>query len=183
MPDGGSDCCGTCIFNVHYASYHDPAKEGQRPYDGECRLRGITTLNPFWTYCDWWNGGWEMRREVRDIREAARGTFQIDQDRVSELIARILKRLSDDRSSFGPVYASGRWEDGYTRIPWDGPNEVFSGSSWTELHTCSVCGSQTEDYLAVAPRHQPVLYFDTNACYLKWWRTRHPEPEEPRRLR
>ncbi len=40
MPNGGSDCCGTCWFNR--------ANAGQ---PGFCEIRGIAISNPFWTYC------------------------------------------------------------------------------------------------------------------------------------
>jgi hypothetical protein len=52
MPNGGSDCCGTCWFNgVNHgvAGYPDHST-----LDGEqffCEIRGIEIERPFWTYC------------------------------------------------------------------------------------------------------------------------------------
>ena len=52
MPNGGSDCCGTCWFNGvnnGVAGYPDRSK-----LDGAqfvCEIRGIEIERPFWTYC------------------------------------------------------------------------------------------------------------------------------------
>ena len=48
MPNGGSDCCGTCRFNTQ--------KDWEKGYqttrfDGYCRIRELDIPNPFWTYC------------------------------------------------------------------------------------------------------------------------------------
>ena len=50
MPNGGSDCCGTCWFNR--------ANGGRRGYvpdraggDDYCELRGLAVPDAFWTYC------------------------------------------------------------------------------------------------------------------------------------
>ena len=50
MPNGGSDCCGTCWFNgrnkgeAGYAHSEDPETNF-------CTIRGLAIENPFWTYC------------------------------------------------------------------------------------------------------------------------------------
>jgi len=50
MPNGGSDCCGTCWFNAK--------NKGQAGYDHAndpagvfCTIRGLTIADPFYTYC------------------------------------------------------------------------------------------------------------------------------------
>jgi hypothetical protein len=51
MPNGGSDCCGTCWFNAR--------NEGRAGYPGSrssakpafCTIRGLEIDDPFWTYC------------------------------------------------------------------------------------------------------------------------------------
>jgi hypothetical protein len=61
MPNGGSDCCGTCWFNARnkgeagYGHLHDPEPNF-------CTIRGLVIENAFWTYCS--NHPW--RRPVRD---------------------------------------------------------------------------------------------------------------------
>jgi hypothetical protein len=50
MPNGGSDCCGTCWFNARnkgeagYGHVDDP-----EPHF--CTIRGLAIPTPFWTYC------------------------------------------------------------------------------------------------------------------------------------
>lgn len=50
MPNGGSDCCGTCWFNrknqgeAGYAHADDPGLD-------YCEIREIDIRNAFWTYC------------------------------------------------------------------------------------------------------------------------------------
>ena len=50
MPNGGSDCCGTCWFNARnkgeagYAHSDDPEPD-------YCTIRGFPIDDPFWTYC------------------------------------------------------------------------------------------------------------------------------------
>ena len=50
MPNGGSDCCGTCWFNSK--------NEGEPGYHGSekagvviCTIRNLEIPDPFWTYC------------------------------------------------------------------------------------------------------------------------------------
>src|SRR5215510_11637965 len=47
MPNGGSDCCGTCWFNVNKveAGYSHPDDTGF------CSIRNLSIDDPFWTYC------------------------------------------------------------------------------------------------------------------------------------
>ena len=50
MPNGGSDCCGTCWFNprARAASEGDPAHSSM---SHACDIRGLAIERPFWTYC------------------------------------------------------------------------------------------------------------------------------------
>jgi hypothetical protein len=50
MPNGGSDCCGTCWFNrKNKGEAGHPKTESQEP--AYCEIRDIGIANPFWTYC------------------------------------------------------------------------------------------------------------------------------------
>jgi len=61
MPNGGSDCCGTCWFNAKnkseegYAHSRDP----EPPF---CSIRNLPIEDPFYTYC----GNHPHRRPGRD---------------------------------------------------------------------------------------------------------------------
>ena len=50
MPNGGSDCCGTCWFNRRNQGRHGYPKDqtDQEPY---CDIRDVVIGNPFYTYC------------------------------------------------------------------------------------------------------------------------------------
>src|SRR5215218_8533152 len=51
MPNGGSDCCGTCWFNARNGGQagYDHADESVAP---ACTIRGdLPIADPFWTYC------------------------------------------------------------------------------------------------------------------------------------
>ena len=51
MPNGGSDCCGTCWFNSKNDGaygYHGSEKEGEV----FCTIRELEIPDPFYTYCD-----------------------------------------------------------------------------------------------------------------------------------
>lgn len=52
MPNGGSDCCGTCWYN----SVNEGQAGYERPGVGKgvkdhCEIRGLAIENPFYTYC------------------------------------------------------------------------------------------------------------------------------------
>jgi len=50
MPNGGSDCCGTCWFNSK--NNGEPGYGHSRaPEPASCTIRNLTIENPFWTYC------------------------------------------------------------------------------------------------------------------------------------
>ncbi len=52
MPNGGSDCCGTCWFNTanHGQPGHPPAGRSREP--AFCEIRGNLPIpHPFYTYC------------------------------------------------------------------------------------------------------------------------------------
>jgi hypothetical protein len=61
MPNGGSDCCGTCWFNARNKGEagYDHARD---PEPNFCTIRGLAIANPFWTYC----GNHPLRRPDRD---------------------------------------------------------------------------------------------------------------------
>jgi tetratricopeptide (TPR) repeat protein len=50
MPNGGSDCCGTCWFNKN--NNGKPGYHGSKKVSvARCTIRDIDIPNPFWTYC------------------------------------------------------------------------------------------------------------------------------------
>lgn len=56
MPNGGSDCCGTCRFNTANAGWRDnspfPVENSKMVHEAShCEIRELDIENPFWTYC------------------------------------------------------------------------------------------------------------------------------------
>ncbi len=61
MPNGGSDCCGTCWFNLK--NKDEAGYNHSRDLEPDiCTIRDLPIENPFYTYC----GNHPHRRPVRD---------------------------------------------------------------------------------------------------------------------
>ena len=50
MPNGGSDCCGTCWFNRSNGGERGSANFN-REIPSFCEIRGLSIPDPFYTYC------------------------------------------------------------------------------------------------------------------------------------
>jgi hypothetical protein len=50
MPNGGSDCCGTCWFNRKNKG-EGGYSHSEDPDEDFCIIRDVAIENPFWTYC------------------------------------------------------------------------------------------------------------------------------------
>ena len=50
MPNGGSDCCGTCWFNRKNRG-QPGYTHANNPEPDHCEIRDALIENPFWTYC------------------------------------------------------------------------------------------------------------------------------------
>ena len=50
MPNGGSDCCGTCWFNARNKGEAGYA-HSEDPEPNFCTIRNLAIENAFWTYC------------------------------------------------------------------------------------------------------------------------------------
>lgn len=174
MPDGGSDCCGTCVLNANWGRYMNPDLAGERPRVAVCLLRGISTGDPFWTYCDWHNGGPFSDVTWRMLSGRAH-PYAVPAELVDDLLARILQYHSRRRESFTAVWASGIYSDGYQRIPWDGPADPVVVSA-DHAQPCDRCGAAATGHaLFIHPEDsKEPLFFCSNEHYLDWWKPRHP---------
>ena len=79
------------------------------------------------------------------------------------------------RQAVGPIYASGRYENGYCRIPWHGavePEQIGSG-------VCSECSMLFADGLQIAMIEGAPKQFCCNLHYLEWWQREHPDEDAP----
>ena len=75
----------------------------------------------------------------------------------------------------GPIFASGHYKRGYSRIPWNGSHEpqLQDGDS-TIRGWCHVCGQRFERGIRVGTDDGEVREFCGNAHYVQWWKTMHP---------
>ena len=51
MPNGGSDCCGTCWFNRTNRGEHGYVRARDVSIPPYCEIRDVAIDNPFYTYC------------------------------------------------------------------------------------------------------------------------------------
>ena len=51
MPNGGSDCCGTCWFNRKNRGERDWPKHVDNTLPDHCEIRDLAIEDPFYTYC------------------------------------------------------------------------------------------------------------------------------------
>ena len=51
MPNGGSDCCGTCWFNRTNQGKRDWTRHGDDRIPPHCEIRDLAIEDPFYTYC------------------------------------------------------------------------------------------------------------------------------------
>ena len=51
MPNGGSDCCGTCWFNRRNRGERDWQSNKDDSIEPYCDIRDMAIQDPFWTYC------------------------------------------------------------------------------------------------------------------------------------
>ena len=51
MPNGGSDCCGTCWFNRKNRGESGFDAHRNSDDDPYCQIREVGIPDPFWTYC------------------------------------------------------------------------------------------------------------------------------------
>ena len=51
MPNGGSDCCGTCWFNRTNRGERDTPSYDEESLPPYCEIRNLDIEDPFYTYC------------------------------------------------------------------------------------------------------------------------------------
>ena len=112
MPNGGSDCCGTCWFNAK-----NKGKAGyDHAYDPEpafCTIRDLPIDDPFYTYC----GNHPHRRPERDpipigpvFKGEDRGLWQASPDS-EEVRQHLLALASRIQKKPDPEYPMGLYTD------------------------------------------------------------------------
>ena len=157
MPNGGSDCCMNCAYNVAVQKLGRLSFDSGDPNNDEkqkewrvlsaCSLRKIRVNNIMGTFC-------------ANCRPAEEEAIHCEIE--------------------GPVYASGYHEESWTypRIPWHGENEVFQVSRELfegNVPLCDLCDRELEKGLLVMVSDDKAVAFCCNSHYMRWWFERHPD--------
>jgi hypothetical protein len=146
MPNGGSDCCGTCPFNgVNRGKAGYPPEDAR---DFRCELRGFGIANPFWTYCN--N---HPRRNPLLIRRP-RGPVW------STVIHTLDSKPFRPGVRVPPELLPPQGDGMYVRVPYLGGARPGHGKAGT----CTVCREGAEETVAL-----DALRFCSVAHYLEWW--------------
>ena len=76
----------------------------------------------------------------------------------------------------GPIFASGHYERGYSRIPWNGSHEpqLQDGDDDTIEGWCVVCGRRFVFGIRVGTADGESKEFCGNVHYVQWWKETHP---------
>jgi hypothetical protein len=82
---------------------------------------------------------------------------------------------SHTREPIGPIYASGLYDGGYRRIPWNGAIEPEQGVSGV----CHECAAVFADGLQIAVVERAPLQFCSNLHYMQWWQRQNPDEQAP----
>ncbi|MCY3600181.1 MAG: hypothetical protein OXN85_09430 [Gemmatimonadetes bacterium] len=103
MPNGGSDCCGTCWFNRANRGRRGSGNH-DRSIASHCEIRDLPIRNPFYTYCS--NHPYRLRRRepvplgpvfVAEGAESTRKVWMASPD-TEEIRNHLLKLLADDEA-------------------------------------------------------------------------------------
>ena len=114
MPNGGSDCCGTCWFNRSLEGQRGSGNFN-RETPSHCEIRDLDIPDPFYTYCanhpchprHWPIGGgrreeWQPSPDTEEIRQHLLDIVRLPEEHADEGYAQRTSRrqLLEWRDSF-----------------------------------------------------------------------------------
>ena len=153
MPNGGSDCCGTCWFNRTNQGERDWQRHADESIEPYCDIRSQAIEDPFYTYC----ANHPHRRPDRDripigpifrfagdyssnAREVWVESPDTEEIRLHllELLDEFFTMVSQDRYPIGPgigevvirQLGEFREERALVRLRWIGKEVPGRGGSW-----------------------------------------------------
>jgi hypothetical protein len=166
MPNGGSDCCGTCPFNrVNKGKFQYPPPDAG---DFFCEIRKFKIEDPFWTYCN--NHPRRNPLLVQTLRGPvwAPVPYRLD--------SKPLRGVQIPPELFPP-----QGDAMYVRIPYY--QNARPDADGAEV--CVVCGERHEATISVALSEEDKKFFCSVAHYFEWWLASAPEAtpyrDKPRR--
>lgn len=110
MPNGGSDCCGTCWFNAMNKGEADYGHSDESK-PASCTIRNLAIEDPYWTYC----ANHPSRRPERDPipiggvfvhnDDGGRALLQPSPDtpQIREHLLTLLKQIKEKPASEYPI--------------------------------------------------------------------------------
>ncbi len=158
MPNGGTDCCGTCPFNgVNKGEIKYPSIDEK---DFFCEIRGFKIQSPFWTYCN---------------NHPKRNPLRIKEPR-GPIWAAILSTYNttplrnDLNIPFELLPPEG--DSMYIRIPYFDKIRPYEGSS----RTCEICGKKSANTISIKinDKSERIYHFCSSSHYFEWWLNNDP---------
>ncbi|MBS7648192.1 MAG: hypothetical protein QW261_09015 [Candidatus Jordarchaeaceae archaeon] len=144
MPNGGSDCCGTCTFN------RANKDKSQEPF---CEVRNFKIEDPYWTYCN--N---HPRRNPLLVR-TPRGPVW------TAIFAELDSKPFSKELQIPPKLLPPKGDAMYVRAPFCGGIRPYQDGAGV----CTICGEECMYTVSVEPLNQDKKFFCSTAHYFEWW--------------
>jgi hypothetical protein len=166
MPNGGSDCCGTCSFNrVNKGKIQYPSPDVGYSF---CEIREFKIEDPFWTYCN------NHPRRNPLLVQTPRGPVWAPVP--YDLASKPLSGMQIPPELFPP-----QGDAMYVRIPYY--QNARPDADGAEV--CIVCGKSHGATISVTLSEEDKKFFCSVAHYFEWWLESAPEAapyrDKPRR--
>jgi len=150
MPNGGSDCCGTCPFNgVSKGKAQYPPNDNRNFY---CEIRKFPIKNPFRTYCN------NHPRRNPLWSRIARGPIW------TSLYVSYDRKPMSSEIKIPPELVPPLGDGSYSRIPYyrfERPVPDKSGK-------CEICSEECTETISILVEKEKV-HFCSVAHYFEWW--------------
>jgi hypothetical protein len=159
LPNGGSDCCGTCPFNgVNKGKVQYPPDDIRMTAKYFCEIRNFEIDVPFWTYCN------NHPRRNPLWSKTPRGPVwtAVYQSYDSKSFNKNLKILAE----FLPPVGDGM----YARIPY----YKMTRPNLDHAAECHICGEKCEDTISIDPPDEDKKFFCSVSHYYEWWLSNSP---------
>ncbi len=158
MPNGGSDCCATCLFNgLNKGKSQYPPKNAEKNFF--CEIRQFKIDIPYWTYCN------NHPRRNPLLATIPRGPIWAAVN--YELNCKPLREGVQLPSQLVPPQGDAM----SVRIPYYGTIRPIQAL----VETCHICGEQSQKSISLTLEETDKKFFCSVAHYLEWWLKLSPE--------
>lgn len=154
MPNGGSDCCGTCPFNgVNKGKVQYPPENVRMTAKYFCEVRNFEIKVPFWTYCN----NHPRRNPLWSKKPRGPVWCAVYQDYDSKAFNKDLKIPAEFLPPVGDAM--------YVRIPY----YKMTRPNLDDKAECHICGEMKDDTISIDPPDEDKKYFCSVSHYYEWW--------------